>query len=131
MPKGLSMPLGVAKSGGAKIEKEETQLDKLVVLALEEGDDDNPFQDLGLKPRFIFRVNDEGSLFDVKSEIEDLLKRSLKNRLGLSADGVIISEIQNDPQNREGERNISFEYMNLDINEKRQFSAPLEELGEK
>jgi hypothetical protein len=130
MPKGLAMPLGISKSGGAKVEKEESQLDKLVILALEEGEDDNPFQELGLPPRVVYRVNDTSSLFDVKSEIEDLLKRSFQGRLKLVSEGVVIEESKNDT-NKEGERNVSFEYINLDVNQEREFSSPLEELGDR
>lgn len=129
MTTGLSIPMQVNKGGGAKIEPENTQLDKLVVLALQEGDDDNPFQDLGLSPSIIYRVNDDAAKFDAKDEIETVLK-SFEGRLKIH-DGVKIAEAENNPQTEEGELHVSFEYINLDVNEAREFAAPFEELGDK
>jgi len=48
---GLSIPMTVNKGGGAKIENSDAQLHKLILQALQEGDDDNPFQDLGIQPK--------------------------------------------------------------------------------
>jgi|GEM_PF-5995390 len=130
MPIGLSVPVYVNKGGGAQMQKEENQLDKLVVLALQEGEDDNPFQELGLDPRIIYRVNDDAAKFDARDDIENILK-SFKNRLELGPDGVVINKEDNTQQTEEGELHVSFEYINLDVNEAKEFAAPFEELGDK
>jgi len=130
MPTGLSVPLTVNKGGGARVEPEETQLDKLVVLALQEGDDDNPFQNLGLNPSILYRVNDDGAKFDAREEITNILK-TFRGRLKISDAGVVIRDSDNTPQTEEGELHVSFQYINLDINEIKEFAAPFEELGDK
>lgn len=130
MATGLAVPVFVNKGGGAQRQKEETQLDKLVVLALQEGNDENPFQDLGLSPTFIYRINDEAAKYDAKNAIENILK-SFENRLKLGPDGINIAENENETQTEEGELHVSFEYINLDINEAREFAAPFDELGDK
>ena len=129
MFKGLSVPVTVNKGGGAKKQGSDTQLDKLIVLALQEGDDDNPFQDLGLSPNIIYRINDDISKYDVKEEIERVLT-SFKGRMKLSAEGVQINELRNTLQTVEGESHVSFEYMNLDTHSPREFQAPFTELGD-
>lgn len=128
MPRGLSVPLRVNKGGGAAKESVETQLDKLVVLALHEGGDDNSFQDLGMKPKIIFRINDDAAKFDVKGDIKRILK-SFEGRLELGPDGIVVNEADN-PQINEGDSNVSFEYINLDINEAREFAELLTRLGD-
>lgn len=130
MYRGLSVPLTVNKGGGAKKESETSQLDKLVVLALQEGDDDNPFQDLGLSPRIIYNINDDAAKYDAKEEIERLLS-SFRGRLQLSSDGIRIQSDQNTQQTQEGDSHVAFEYVNLDTNTPREFEAPFEELGDK
>ena len=128
MPKGLSVPLRVSKGGGAAKEKEENQLDKLVVLALQEGGDMNPYQNLGLKPKIIFRINDDGAKFDIADDIKRVLK-SFDGRLQIGPNGIEITEDKN-PQLEEGEANVSFEYVNLDINDAREFAELLTKLGD-
>ena len=130
MYRGLSIPLTVNKGGGAKKESELTQLDKLIVLALQEGDDDNPFQKLGLSPKIIYRINDDISKYDSKIDIERILS-SFRGRLQLGDDGVVIDSERNTPQIKEGDMNVSFEYINLDTDTARSFQAPFEELGDK
>lgn len=128
MPTGLSVPINVNKGGGAKVQSEDTQIDKLVVLALQEGEDDNPFQDLGISQTILYRVNDDGAKFDAKTEIERVLK-SFNGRIQI-VDGIKISESETDPQTEEGELHVNFEYINLDTNEANEFSAPFRDLGE-
>jgi len=127
MPKGLSIPLTVNKGGGAKVEREEFQLSKLVILALLEGGDENPFQDIGLPPKIIYRINDEAAKYDAKFSIEQALK-SFEGRLKLGKDGVQISETVN-PQTKEAELFVSFEWVDLDTDEEKEFSAKFTDLG--
>lgn len=128
MAKGLSVPLRVSKGGGAAKEQEDSQLDKLVVLAMQEGGDNNPFQDLGMKPKIIFRINDDAAKFDVVDDIKRILK-SFEGRVELGPNGIVVDEKSN-PQLEEGESNVSFEYINLDINEAREFAELLTKLGD-
>lgn len=128
MPRGLQVPLGVSKSGGAKLEDEARQLDKLVVLALLEGGDDNPFQELGLSPSILYRDNSDESKFDTQTEISQKLE-TFKDRLKLSEEGVIIEEVLSPEDENEYTTAVSFEYVNLDTDELRQFSAPFIALG--
>jgi len=128
MPRGLQIPLGVSRSGGAKIEDEARQLDKLVVLALLEGEDDNPFQNLGLSPSILYRDNSDASKFDAQTEITQKLE-SFKDRLKLMSEGVIIEEILSPENDNEYTTAVAFEYVNLDTDEIRSFSAPFTVLG--
>lgn len=128
MPKGLQVPLGVSKSGGAKIEDEARQLDKLVVLALLEGEDDNPFQNLGLSPSILYRDNSDASKFDAQTEITQKLE-TFKDRLKLTSEGVIIEEVLSPEDDNEYTTAVAFEYVNLDTDEVRSFSAPFIALG--
>lgn len=128
MIRGLSLPLRVNKGGGAAKEKEENQLDKLIVLAVQEGGDNNPFQNLGLSSSVIYRINDETSKFDIADEIKRVLK-SFKGRIELGSNGVVVNAENNTPQTEEGVMNVSFEYMNLDIDDARFFEDLLTSLG--
>lgn len=130
MAKGLSVPCYVNNGGGAKIESEENQLNKLIILALQEGEDENPFQEIGLDPAIIYRINDETAKYDAKTNIETILK-SFDGRLKLNSDGVVISGEGNSPQDEEGEMNVGFKFIDLDTNVESEFATPFEELGDR
>jgi len=67
MPTGLKVPVRVNKAGGAAVETNESeQTKKMLALAFSEGDDDNPFQDLGLKANIIFSI--KGPAFRGRAE---------------------------------------------------------------
>lgn len=126
--KGLDVPVSVNKGGGASKSKEETQLDKLIILAVQEGGDDNPFQDLGLKPRIIYRINDETSKFDIAEDIMRVLE-SFKGRIKVSPDGIVVNQAENTTQTEEGVMNVSFEYINLETEEVNVFEDLVKNLG--
>lgn len=55
MARGLKLPVGVDERGRAAIEKDESaNTKKILILALQEGGDYNPFQNLGIDKRLIF-----------------------------------------------------------------------------
>lgn len=108
MPTGLKIPVRVSQSGGAAIERSEPeQLKKMLILALSEGDDDNPFQDLGIPGNLIFQV--QGAGFRGKAE------RALNNVLAKFADRIRLrpDEPIKFEQLGEGEIEMSFEYIDL------------------
>lgn len=130
MATGLQVPLIASKSGGAPLQDDNTQLDKLVVLALLEGGDDNPFQELGLSPSILYRDNSDEAKFDVKNEVEQKLK-AFKGRLSLTETGVVISEKLNPESPNEYSSFVSFDYINMDVNDVREFASAFTELGDK
>jgi len=73
--KGLRLPVKTAKSGGIDIEKETSELDKILRLALSEGDDHNPFQDIGIMPRIIYSINDMTTASEARLEVKRILKK--------------------------------------------------------
>jgi len=129
MPTGLQVPLVASKSGGAKIQDESLQLDKLVVLSLLEGGDDNPFQNIGLSPSVLYNDNSDEAKSEAKTEITEKLQ-SFKERLTLSDEGVVISEEQNPEQENEYTSYVRFDYVNLDVNDAREFASSFEKLGD-
>jgi len=59
MPTGLRIPVGVDKRGRANVETDQSKNTlKILTLAFSEADDDNAFQDLGLKVALIFSKKD-------------------------------------------------------------------------
>jgi len=129
MATGLKVPLTASRSGGASIQDEETQLDKLVVLSLLEGGDDNPFQDIGLSPTVLYRDNSDAAKADIQTEIEQKLK-SFKGRLQLTEEGIVIEEKQNTEAPNEYSSYVRFDYVNLDVNDVREFASAFTTLGD-
>jgi len=129
MATGLKVPLVASKSGGAAIQDEETQLDKLVVLSLLEGGDDNPFQDIGLSPTVLYRDNSDSAKADMRTEIEQKLK-SFRGRLQLTDEGIVIEEKQNPEAMNEYSSFVRFDYVNLDVNDAREFASAFSTLGD-
>jgi len=127
MQTGLSLPLRVNKGGGAKKDADGDQLHKLIILALQEGDDSNPFQDLGLDPKMVFRINDDASKFDIEEEILRVLK-PLSGRMKILDPGIVLNPVYEGGQ-PEAEMHVSFEYINLETGKSTEFSEPVRSLG--
>ena len=108
MPKGLRVPVRVNEKGRAAVETNESlNTLKILKLAFTEGNDDNPFQDLGIDKRVIFSVNDAGfrskvtrTVKKVLNKFSDLVKLDEKRPITIE-DGV------------EGEVVLNFFYIDL------------------
>ena len=84
MAQGLSVPIEVSKSGGAVLIKGDDQLIQTLLLAFADGDNDNPFNDIGLLPDQIFDIADSQAQARMRRKIEDVFDRfeiALKARL--------------------------------------------------
>lgn len=118
MAKGLRVPVGVDKSGGAALEDDPIHLATILQQALQVGEDDNPFQNLGLNGNIIFSVNDASAQALAKNSVERILRKY--------SDRVKI-----DPSNpirfsrKEGELICEFGYINLDTGEPDTFSGAI------
>lgn len=76
MPTGLKMPVRVNEKGRAAVETNESSNTlKILVLAFQEGEDTNPFQDLGIDKRIIFSVNSVSFRSQVIRVVERVLNR--------------------------------------------------------
>lgn len=116
MAKGLSIPVGVDKSGGASLEDDPLHLATILQQALQLGDDDNPFQNLGIDPQIIFAVNDPAAQARAKNSIERILRKY--------ADRVRLDTTVPMSFSREGELlKCEFQYINLDTGEAETFSG--------
>ena len=108
MPTGLRIPVGVNKSGGANIETDEaSQNRKLLILALSEGQDNNPFQNLGGFRELIFQIRNAGVRARAESRLRQILAK-YSDRIQLSTDLPIEFSTAN-----EAEVELSFSYIDL------------------
>lgn len=116
MGKGLSIPVGVNQGGGAQLEDDPQHLRTILRLALSPGEDDNPFQNLGLDERIIFSINDPETRGVARNIIQKILQK-FNDRLALDpATPIEFSVIE------EGRLDISFRYVNLDTNQPTDFN---------
>lgn len=116
MPTGLRVPVGVNKSGGANIEKDETQqTKKMLTLALAEGGDDNPFQDLGLKGDLVFSVRNSGFRGRALKSVERVIAK-MSDRLQLAPGEQVNFDVSVD-----NEVTLSFSYIDLSTNKEEEF----------
>lgn len=121
------MPLRTNRGGGAKLDDGSSQLSKLIRSALLEGDDENPFQDIGLSARMVYRINDDASKFDLKDEIERVLSQ-FKGRMKIIGEGIVLKPVYSD-ETKEEEMHVYFEYIDLDQGVAEEFSEPMKKLG--
>lgn len=115
----MRLPVGVDKSGGAALEDDPEHLNTILALALRPGDDDNPFQSLGLDAKIIMSVNDSAAQGLARNAIEKIL-RKFNDRLQLDPSGPITFN-----RTQEGELECSFRYVNLDTNKVTDFSGTI------
>lgn len=116
MAKGFSIPVGVDKSGGASLEDDPLHLSTILQSALSLGEDDNPFQNLGLDPQIIFAVNDPAAQARAKNSVERIL-RKYSDRVRL--DTSVPMSFSKDGEHLRCE----FSYINLDTGERDTFSG--------
>jgi len=116
MATGLKIPVGVDKSGGAALERNDAlQKKKLLTLAFSEGGDDNPFQSLGLDPGLIFNIKNAQFRGRAKLEVERILA-DFNGLILLAPNEPIKFNFDN-----EGEVELSFEYVDLETNQPQDF----------
>ena len=72
--KGLEVPIE-AQNGRLMTVAGEDQLKKILMLNLSNCDSANPFQDLGLDPGIVFRLDDPDTRALIRSQIVTLFKR--------------------------------------------------------
>lgn len=114
--RGLSVPVGVSKSGGAKLNREEDHLNQTLMLAFSEGDDKNPFQNLGINSDVVFQVNDINAQAKIRRRVEQIA-RKFSSQIALDPVTPIIFE-----HTKEGELELTVKYIDLATNEQREFS---------
>lgn len=119
MAKGMAVPVGVDQSGGARLEDDPTHLETILRLALSPGEDDNPFQNLGLDERIIFSVNDPAARGVARASIQAIL-RKYNDRVEIDPNFPLSFSVT-----EEGRLDVSFKYVNLDTNEVNDFRAVL------
>lgn len=124
MADGLAIPIGVDIRGGASIEKGSKQKTKVLKLALSEGDDTNPFQNLGISSSIIFDINSDITAAEAKLEVDRILKK-FEGKIELDDSNPI--EVFRDPET--AELGISFTYVDLDTNLPAEFRRILERAG--
>ena len=110
MGQGLRIPIGVNRGGGANLEPDPQHLTTILRLALSEGNDDNPFQQLGISDTLIFALNDSSNRGLARNAVERILNKfSERLRLDQTVPVDVI-------QTGDGEVELSFRYVNLDTN---------------
>ena len=116
MATGLKIPVGVDKSGGAALETSPSkQNKKILLLALSEGGDNNPFQRLGIG-NLIFKIKDVATRAQVQREIQRVI--------GQLSDRIVL--IPNEPitfrEDVEGELEVSIKYIDIETNKVEEFT---------
>lgn len=108
MASGISLPIRVANGRLVK-DSGETQLKKIISLALADCESGNPFQELGVDPAVIFSLNREEVRAYAKRRVIEVFKR-------LQAEGraTILSGYPVFKQEAEGELVCEIKYINLE-----------------
>lgn len=120
MAMGLKIPVGVDQRGRAAVEKNESvNTNKILKLAFAEGNDNNPFQQLGVDKRLIFSV--KNAAFNARA------LRAVQVVLAKFAELVrLVESSVNYDETIEGELKLSFNYIDLQTNKEEQFIATLQ-----
>ena len=112
MATGLKLPVGVNKSGGAAIQQNsQAQLLKVFGIALSEGGDQNPFQNLGISSNLVFQIQSRDFNSKAEREIERVLQ-GFTDRLELAPDEPFVFS-----QEREGETILTVRLFDIEQNE--------------
>lgn len=105
--KGMSVPVGVNKAGGAKLNPKTTHFSQTLALAFSEGDDKNPFQDLGINSDLVFQVNNVNAQAKVRRRVEQIANKFV-GQISLDPIQPIIFS-----HTKEGELEMTVNYIDL------------------
>lgn len=120
MPKGLAIPVGVTKQGRAKLVDSDDNSDKIIKIALGDGDNDNAFQqDLALDEDMIFNISDPVEQARIVVKIIRIFERfeNIEKRFRLMQETIE----WDDSEASDGIMNLKFRYVNLESDEIKTF----------
>jgi len=120
MAVGLSLPVGVTTSGGARLVSGKENDTKIISLALGSGWSENAFQqDIALGQAMIFNLNDQSIRARIKGRLIQIFREfQNQNRYRLLVNTLKWSE---DSQNQE--LNLEFKYANLEDDEVQDYTV--------
>lgn len=107
MAKGLAVPVRPGKNGGAQIVSGSEQGRKILTLAIAPGDDQNPFQSLGIDERIVFQNPDSSVVALIRNSIGRIVGK-YPDKYKLTSAGVQIAV------DAGGDTNVKFSYKEVD-----------------
>lgn len=116
LTKGLSVPIGVSKSGGIKLNNPATHFTQTLMLAFSEGDDKNAFQDIGISTEILYDISNSATQAKIKRIVEKIA-RKFESRIVLDEQRPITFE-----KSDRGEITMNVSYVDLAINDEKNFS---------
>ncbi len=123
MATGMNTPVKASRSGGTEFLRNARQKAKILREALSAGDDKNPFQDLGVKERAVFQLDDAFAGSEIKAEVQRILNKFVEI-LVVNPDRPLT--VVRDPDRGFG---VEFEWIDLETNEVFEFSQFLQNPG--
>lgn len=119
--RGLVVPVYVAKGGGAATVEGDDQLRKVIELALASGDDDNPFQELGMREDIVFAVDSEGNHGLARQRVRRILAK-FSDRVALDPKSpIVVQSVKGQP----GQVRCRFRIINLETDSPEDFDVRL------
>jgi hypothetical protein len=120
MAVGLRIPVGVNKEGGAALEDSDANNDKIIKIALGDGDSDNAFQqDLALDEDMIFNIADPVEQAAIVTKLIRIFENfeNIEKRFHL-----LVNTIEwDDSELKKGNMILKFRYVNLESDEEKPF----------
>lgn len=122
MSKGLRVPVGVDSRGKAAVVDSDENNDKIIKIALGDGDNDNAFeQDQALDEDMIFNISDPIEQARIITKITRIFERfeNVEKRFRLMQD--TIEWTSDDVDLDQGELKLKFRYIDLESDEVKNF----------
>lgn len=119
MATGFKVPFGVNIDGGLTLESGSSELLGTLKLALAPGEDDNPFQQLGIDESMIFDINDPATQGLLRSQIRRILSK-FADRIALDSSRPIEFT-----QTEDNMLSVAFRFVNLETNEVSDFTTTI------
>jgi len=123
MANGIKTPVKASQSGGTEFLRNSRQKQKILRQALAAGDDKNPFQDIGIKERAVFQLDDAYAAAEIKIEVQRILNKFV-GVIEINPNKPIT--VVRDPEKGFG---VEFEWIDLETNEVSEFSEFLQNPG--
>ena len=114
------------KDGRLKMLSGDDYIKQLVMIALQDGDSENPFQDLGLSEFMIFDINAEAVEGEIRHRVQnsfDALKRSQLAKLTRGAQSIRF-------ETEGADKFMYIDYTDLETGERTELEVPLPPVGE-
>jgi hypothetical protein len=122
--KGIAIPMK-SKNGRLELLGEDDYIEQLVFTGLQDGESENPFQDVGLGEFMVFAINDEQTDGEIRARIVSIFAELEADQLARLDDPDTDLAFEDGTGPSGQERRVTIKYTNMETQERLDIEVPI------